>query len=64
MDSIPGLSSDVIPASIHAGFNVSDNVLSLIIIFILIACSALISASEVAFFALGPTEKKNLEDEQ
>ena len=64
MDSIPGLSSDIIPVSIHAGFNISDNVLSLIIIFILIACSALISASEVAFFSLGPTEKKNLEDEQ
>lgn len=64
MDSIPGLSSDVIPASIHAGFNASDNIISLIIIFILIACSALISASEVAFFALGPTEKKNLEEEQ
>jgi putative hemolysin len=64
MDSIPGLDSDIIPVSIHAGFNVSDHVLSLIIILILIACSALISASEVAFFALGPTEKKNLEDEQ
>lgn len=64
MDSIPGLSSDIIPVSIHAGFNISDHVLSLIIIFILIACSALISASEVAFFSLGPTEKKNLEDEQ
>lgn len=64
MDSIPGLSSDIIPASIHAGFNVSDNIISLIIIFILIACSALISASEVAFFALGPTDKKNLEEEQ
>ncbi len=64
MDSIPGLSSDIIPASIHAGFNLSEHVISLIIILILIACSALISASEVAFFALGPTEKKNLEDEQ
>ncbi|TSJ41965.1 gliding motility-associated protein GldE [Fluviicola chungangensis] len=60
MDSIPGLSSD----SIHAGFNVSDHIISLIVIFILIACSALISASEVAFFALGPTEKKNLGEEQ
>lgn len=64
MDSIPGLSSDIIPVSIHAGFNVSDNIISLIIIFILIACSALMSASEVAFFALGPTDKKNLEEEQ
>lgn len=64
MDSIPGLSSDIVPVSIHAGFNVSDHILSLIIIFILIACSALISASEVAFFALGPSEKKNLENEQ
>lgn len=64
MDSIPGLSSDIIPVSIHAGFNVSDHVISLIIIFVLIACSALISASEVAFFALGPSEKKNLEEDQ
>lgn len=64
MDSIPGLSSDSIPVSIHAGFNFSDHIVSLIIIFILIACSALVSASEVAFFALGPNEKKNLEDDQ
>ena len=63
MDSIPELSSDVLPVSIQAGF-ASDHILSLVIIFILIACSALISASEVAFFALGPTERKNLEDEQ
>ncbi len=54
---------DSIPASIHAGFNVSDHVVSLIIIFILIACSALVSASEVAFFALGPAEKKDLEED-
>nr|WP_294859593.1 gliding motility-associated protein GldE [uncultured Fluviicola sp.] len=64
MDSIPGLSSDIVPVSIHAGFNASDNIISLIVIFILIACSALMSASEVAFFSLGPTEKKNLEEEQ
>ncbi len=63
MESIPELSSDIIPASIHAGF-VSDHVISLIIVLILIACSALISASEVAFFALGPAEKKDLEDDQ
>ncbi len=63
MDSIPGLSSDIIPASIQAGFNVSDHVISLIVIFFLIACSALVSASEVAFFSLGPAEKKNLEDD-
>jgi gliding motility-associated protein GldE len=54
---------DSIPASIHAGFNVSDHVVSLIIIIILIACSALVSASEVAFFALGPAEKKDLEED-
>lgn len=64
MDSIPELSSDVIPASLHAGFHFSDNIVSLITIFFLIACSALVSASEVAFFALGPSEKKNLEEEQ
>lgn len=64
MDSIAGLSSDIIPVSIHAGFNLSDHIVSLIVIFILIACSALISASEVAFFALGPAEKKDLEDDQ
>ena len=64
MDSIAGFSSDVVPVSIHAGFNFSDNILSLIIVFILIACSALVSASEVAFFALGPAEKKDLEEDQ
>lgn len=64
MDSIAGFSSDVVPVSIHAGFNLSDNIISLIIVFILIACSALVSASEVAFFALGPAEKKDLEEDQ
>ncbi len=64
MDSIAGFSSDVVPVSIHAGFTLSDNIISLIIVFILIACSALVSASEVAFFALGPTEKKDLEEDQ
>jgi putative hemolysin len=64
MDSIAGFSSDIIPAGIHAGFNLSDHIISLIVIFILIACSALVSASEVAFFALGPAEKKDLEDDQ
>jgi putative hemolysin len=63
MDNIQGLSSDIIPASIHAGFNVSDNIVSLVVIFILIACSALISASEVAFFSLSPSHKKDLEEE-
>ncbi|AEA42193.1 gliding motility-associated protein GldE [Fluviicola taffensis] len=63
MDSIPRLSSDIIPASIQAGFTVSDNIASLVIIFILIACSALVSASEVAFFSLSPSEKKDLEEE-
>ncbi|WP_300666610.1 gliding motility-associated protein GldE [Fluviicola sp.] len=63
MDSIPELSSDIVPASIQAGFHISDNIISLITILILIACSALISASEVAFFALGPSEKKNLDEE-
>lgn len=64
MDSIAGFSSDVVPVSIHAGFTLSDNIISLIIVFILIACSALVSASEVAFFALGPAEKKDLEEDQ
>lgn len=64
MDSIAGFSSDVVPVSIHAGFNLSDNIISLVIVFILIACSALVSASEVAFFALGPAEKKDLEEDQ
>lgn len=64
MDSIAGFSSDVVPVSIHAGFNFSDNIISLIIVFILIACSALVSASEVAFFALGPADKKDLEEDQ
>lgn len=63
MEPIPGFNSDSLPASIHAGFNFSDHFLSLITILILIACSALVSASEVAFFSLGPSDKKKLEDD-
>lgn len=63
MEPIPGFNSDSLPASIHAGFNFSDHFLSLITILMLIACSALVSASEVAFFSLGPSDKKKLEDD-
>lgn len=34
----------------------------LVIVLLLILCSALISGSEVAFFSLSPTERKNLEE--
>lgn len=49
---------------IHAGFEVSGNIASILVIFILIAISALVSASEVAFFSLSPLEKKSLDEDK
>lgn len=41
----------------------SSAVISIVIIFILLICSALISASEVAFYSLSPAEKDILKNE-
>ena len=61
MDSIDPLTSDSVPVIMQAGF--SDAVIPLIVIILLIFCSALISASEVAFFAFSPTDKDALKDD-
>jgi len=61
MDPIDPLTSDSIPVMLQAGL--SDSVIYLVVILLLIFCSALISASEVAFFALSPTDKDSLKEE-
>lgn len=49
---------------VQAGFDFSGNIASILIIFVLIAISALVSASEVAFFSLSPLEKKSLDEDK
>lgn len=60
MDPIPEASHEFI----QAGFQLSGNIISIIIILLLIGISAMVSASEVAFFSLSPQEKKDLETDK
>lgn len=49
----------------QAGFDFSSGtVASIVIILILLACSALISGSEAAFFSLGPKDKEDLRNDE
>ncbi len=45
---------------VEAGFNFSSVLISFIILFVLLICSALISGAEAAFFSLSPLEKEEL----
>lgn len=54
------LTDDTVPVILQAGFGDHDFFVYLITISVLISCSALISASEVAFFSLSPGEKEDL----
>lgn len=63
MDTLPPISSEQLPHFLQAGAGVSDTVVYLILVLILIVFSALISASEVAFFAFSPSDKNNLKEE-
>jgi gliding motility-associated protein GldE len=49
---------------IDVKFNQADlgSILAIIVVLVLLAGSALISGSEVAYFSLSPTDKQNLED--
>lgn len=58
------MDSDVIPLAeqlISGTFDLVDTILLILLLFLLL-CSALISASEVAYFSLSPTQLKQLED--
>ena len=48
---------------IQAGFNFSSVLISFIILFVLLVCSALISGAEAAFFSLSPFEKDELKND-
>lgn len=54
-------SSDPVPVILHAGL--PDVFIYILLILLLIVCSALISASEVAFFSLSPGEKDEIKEE-
>jgi putative hemolysin len=60
----PGLFASARLALIKVTFYPAEpgSILALFIVLILLAGSALISGSEVAYFSLSPTEKQNLED--
>ncbi len=61
MESIDPLSTDPVPVILHAGL--PDVFIYILLILLLIVSSALISASEVAFFSLSPGEKDELKEE-
>jgi gliding motility-associated protein GldE len=60
----PGLFASAPLALIGVTFNQAEpgSILAIFIVLILLAGSALISGSEVAYFSLSPTDKQNLED--
>jgi putative hemolysin len=62
MDSTNPLSSDPLPV-LQAGLGVSDGMIYFILLVLLIVCSALLSASEVAFFGLSPQDKDELKED-
>lgn len=57
------VSSDPEPALLLAGMPFPDWVMYLILLFLLLICSSLVSASEVAFFSLSPAEKDELKND-
>lgn len=63
MDYPPEIISEI-PVIMSAGIGLSDNIISFLIIVLLIACTALISAAEVAFFSLTPSEKEQIKSEK
>jgi gliding motility-associated protein GldE len=63
MDNTGPLSSDPLPVMLQAGIGVSDVMVYSILLLILIVCSALLSASEVAYFSLSPLDKDELKED-
>ncbi|MBI3238173.1 MAG: DUF21 domain-containing protein, partial [Flavobacteriia bacterium] len=60
MDITEPLSSDPVPVILQSGMYFSDWMFYIITLLLLFGCSALFSASEVAFFALSPSDKDEL----
>lgn len=56
-------SIDPLVTTLHSGFY-ADNISIVLIILILLLCSAIISGSEAAFFSLSPTEKEELKQDE
>ena len=54
---------DPLVSPLHSGFFL-ENVYSIIIVLILILCSAIISGSEAAYFSLSPAEKDSLSNDE
>lgn len=52
------------PVSIQLSGFFSENVYLIVIVMILLVCSALISGSEAAFFSLSPADKENLKKDE
>ncbi len=64
MEPLPSLLLKTLPQAVETQSGVQNMALSIFFIILLIVCSALISASEVAFFALSPADKERLADEK
>lgn len=60
---VPPLNTDPLPELLQSGFGVSDAMVYIILLILLIVCSALLSASEVAFFSLSPQDKDDLKED-
>ncbi|MCT4561419.1 MAG: gliding motility-associated protein GldE [Crocinitomicaceae bacterium] len=58
-DSIPVTNIDPLVTTLQSGFS-TEVIIGLIVIAVLLVCSALISGSEAAFFSLSPSEKDSL----
>lgn len=63
MAAIDPQNPDPLPIIYQSGLGVSDVMTYTILLILLLACSALLSASEVAFFALSPIDKDELKED-
>lgn len=63
MDIPEPVISDPEPHLLEAGIHFPDWVMYLILLFVLLICSSLVSASEVAFFSLSPVDKDDLKND-
>lgn len=64
MDSLGSQNPDPLPVMAHAGMDIADIIIFSVLLLLLIICSAMLSASEVAFFGLSPADKDALKEDE
>jgi gliding motility-associated protein GldE len=57
-------SIEPLEGALQAGFGTTMDIVSIVVLLLLFASSALVSGSEAAFFSLSPAEKEDLENEE